>query len=478
MASRVNDGFAGAPSVPRPNRKIRSPWTPTLILEPDTELSGIRRFSFQMALILLFLRFSMVHQLITVLLGVRLPILYVFGVPALVGIALTGGVGRTFQSRTAWYWACFAGWMLLAVPFSWWKSDSLRMVFTYLRTDFIMLFVVAGLAKNWQECKTALRAVAWGAVVVLLFARMFQNPDYQARLGLDFGSIANPNDYACHLLLSLPFLMWAGFASKSVALRAAALCGTGYGIYLILGTASRGAAIALAVAIGFYFLRGTLKQRVVLAILMPIAVALLIVVVPRDSLRRIRSFSLGGPDAPATRIETVPLGNESGISLEARESSEARQYLLRKSITYALHHPVFGIGPGQFSAYEGSNNRVVGTHGLWHETHNAYTQVASECGIPALLFFLAGIVSAFRLLGKTRRQALESGQDEIAAAAFYMQLAMAGFCAGIAFLSFAYFFYLPAMLGLAIALARVSSAPVRRPVSPISGDGASIRYAP
>jgi hypothetical protein len=86
-------------------------------------------------------------------------------------------------------------------------------------------------------------------------------------------------------------------------------------------------------------------------------------------------------------------------------------------------------------------------------------QVASECGIPALILFLCGIVSTFRLLNSTFRQARRrSDCEDIAAASFFAMLAMVAFCTAIFFLSFAYFFYLPALAGLAIALDRTALA--------------------
>ena len=32
-----------------------------------------------------------------------------------------------------------------------------------------------------------------------------------------------------------------------------------------------------------------------------------------------------------------------------------------------------------------------GTRGQWLGTHNTYTQISSECGLPGLLFFVASL---------------------------------------------------------------------------------------
>jgi O-antigen ligase len=45
---------------------------------------------------------------------------------------------------------------------------------------------------------------------------------------------------------------------------------------------------------------------------------------------------------------------------EAEESSDSRTYLFQQSIRYTLLHPLFGVGPDQFSNFEGSESRIKG----------------------------------------------------------------------------------------------------------------------
>ena len=134
-----------------------------------------------------------------------------------------------------------------------------------------------------------------------------------------------------------------------------------------------------------------------------------------------------------------------------------RRYLLEKSILYTLQFPVFGVGMAQFGVYEGEHNQVVGTHGYWHEAHNTYTQISSECGIPALVLFIAGIVSTFLLVNRVYRQARKRPEcEDIRIATFCIMLAMTTYCTAITFVNFGYFFYLPAMSSLAIAVYRAA----------------------
>jgi O-antigen ligase len=140
---------------------------------------------------------------------------------------------------------------------------------------------------------------------------------------------------------------------------------------------------------------------------------------------------------------------------EAVESTAARTKLLKSSIRFTIQHPIFGVGPGEFSDYEASAAKSEGRRAAWQVTHNAYTQVSSEVGVPALIFFLASIVMSFRTFRRVYRTARARPElRSMATASFCCQLSMVGFCTAIVFLSLAYTMYLPAMSGLAFAFSQ------------------------
>jgi O-antigen ligase len=128
------------------------------------------------------------------------------------------------------------------------------------------------------------------------------------------------------------------------------------------------------------------------------------------------------------------------------------------SIITTLRHPIFGVGAGQFQNYEGGKAREMGLRGSWHETHNSLTQVSSEIGIPALMFFLAAIVATYHMLDKVYRTAGKKPPtqetQQIRATAFCLLISLIGFFTASLFLSLAYSFFLPALSGLAISLYR------------------------
>jgi O-antigen ligase len=404
--------------------------------------SPLRRIAFKMALVLVFIRFSIVHMLLTYVLHINLYLLYLFGGPTLLGVAFAGGVQRTLRGRPAIIWLMFAGWLIAAAPFSTWRGGVVGSLILYFRTNFPMLFVIAGLTLTWSECRSMMRAIAWAVPTVMLAAGIFPSGgDPGARLTLEFGSIADSNDYACHLVLVLPFLIWVALSTKSKALQLAAWGGVSYGVLLILKTASRGGLVALGAGCLYWLVRGTMRQRIALLALGPVVAFALVAFVPRSSLIRILSFSAA----------------DEGASEEAIGSSTMRRYLLEQSIRYTMQHPIFGIGMNQFPIFEGNHSQIFGNHGYWHETHNTYTQISSECGVPGLVLYVAAMVSAFFLVNRVYRKARERPEcKDIRTTTFCIMLAMTTYCTATAFLTFGYFFYPLAISSLAIAVSRAA----------------------
>ncbi len=432
--SRPGRVIAPVPARPRP--LVVGRLAPVRQVETKPKLKAI----FLMGVGLVFLMFSMLHQIQTYLMGVNLYFLYIVGIPAVFGLVFSGGVKRAFERSPVFYWCAFFVWMTLAIPFSYWKGGSFGLVETYVRTVLPTMFIIAGVTRNWRDFKFLMATIAAAAVVNVFSARLFSGDDqFGGRAGLELGTVSNPNDYAAHLLLVLAFLLWFILVSKSFVLRLCASAVFAFGVYLIVASASRGAVLALVGGTLLFFLLGTKRQRIALGLLAPIAVGALLISVPESALQRVRSYS----------------SSDESASAEALESSAIREYLLKTSLEYIVQHPLFGIGPGQFKTYEGTTNKLVGDHGEWKDTHNSYTQATSEAGLPAGLFFLAGIISTFKIFHSTWRKARARPDcRDIEVAAACLIVGYGAFCMALTFVNFAYFFYMPAMAGFAVALSR------------------------
>jgi O-antigen ligase len=441
MPSNQQEPFvAGRPvrSAPKPQspqgRLTTAPVEQAQRAPDDWEMHPIRRISLYFCLAALFLRLSVLPELILYVTHVNTYLLYIVTPPAILSALLMGSVRRTFQSRAALYWVAFFLWMVLATPFSSWPGGSAGQVISYARVDGIFLILMGGLAVNWKEVRAIFRTIAAAAAVNLVSTRLFEQVA-NGRVSLQSsGSIGNSNDLAAHLLLVLPFLLFFMMGpGRSIVVRIAVLGILMYGLWIILGTASRGALVALVVVFFYILIHVPLPQKFVLVVAAAAITLVALVALPAGTLNRLGSL-FGAKDAEAT------------------ESAESRGYLFRTSVKYTIQHPLFGVGPDQFSSFEGKTSLAQGQHGNWHATHCAFTQVSSECGVPAFIFFTAGLGSAMLLVWRTYRKAKQGGYLEIANGCFCYLLAMVGYLVALVFLSDAYTFRLPAMVGLAITM--------------------------
>jgi O-antigen ligase len=419
----------------------------------------LRRAGFYFVLAYVFIVVSDIHELFEITAGVKPYILIITTVPMVVLMLLSGGFQRTLRWSGAKYWFGFAVWMIVALPFSSWRAESLSLTVLWIRAVLPILFAIAGCVMTFWEFNRLMIVIAAAGAVNVLAGRFFASQT-SGRLELPGITISDPNDYAAHLILVLPFLLLVIVDSRrSKVVRALASGLALYGLYLILSTGSRGGLLAVGAAVLFCLWKLSPRQRMSAAVVVTILACTAIAVTPQPALLRFSTILSRNADAD--------IGG-------ANESADARSHLLRQSILMTFTHPVFGVGMGQFQNYEGKTSREKGEQGYWHETHNSFTQVSSEIGIPALLFYIAGIVSTYRILNRLYGQALRRPRtleaQTIAITAFCLMLSLIGFCTASFFLSLAYRFYLLALTGLTISFARAAHQNWESAAAPASSD--------
>ncbi len=396
--------------------------------------------TFYMALAFVFIKFCFLQEIIVWIVHVNLYILYVFVVPAILGVFLTGGLRRTMSARPAFYWVAFGLWTVLATPFSSWVGGSIGVTRGFFEYNLIIMFIIAGLVITWRQCRMLVSAIGVAALINVLTAKAFAS-ETVGRFELAFGSVSNANDFAAHLLLTIPFLLLFLSNSKSVLLRVAAFLAFGFGLIVIFRTGSRGAMLALGIDILFILWKGSRRQRMALACLVPVIAIAIPVFVSGQVLHRLQSFS------------TTQVNADEG----AVESSDFRRYELAKGIEYTLQFPMFGVGPGQFSNYEGGHTKYFGNHGAFHQVHNTFLEAFAESGFPGGILLVLSWVSTFLVFNRVYREAKKRPDcRDIQNTTFYIMLAMVGFCTAIFFLNFLYYYYGPALAGMAVSISRAA----------------------
>jgi O-antigen ligase len=408
----------------------------------------VRTLGFRLCLFYVFLRFSFLHEILSSVFHINAYLILLVGTAAIMLTVFAGGVQRTLSNRAVLLWFCFFLWLLAATPFSSWRGGSLSMVMGYLKAQVPVPFIICGLALTWRECQKLMGALALAGVFNVMSGRLFA--DGEGRLNLEFGSIANANDYAAHLILILPFVLFVVLTKRYYKLiRFGALAVFVGGLFIAAGTGSRGFLIACGAGSIFAFLRGSGKLRVAMLVMVPVLLFGSAALLPRQTVARY--LTLFGEEVN---------DNEVG---GAESSKQARTHLFKQSLRITMEHPIFGVGPGEFTDYEGELAKQEGHRGAWQGTHNAYMEVSSEAGLPAFFFFVACMVAAFLSLNSVYRKAgkrLELGINptlqELRTALFCVMLSLICFMVSIVFLTMAYLMYVPALVALSAVIVRAA----------------------
>ncbi|MGH9406196.1 MAG: O-antigen ligase family protein [Terriglobia bacterium] len=312
-----------------------------------------------------------------------------------------------------------------------WKGGAIGQTIDFSKMVLIvivMMFTVTSLARFRKLIFVQTAAIAVVALISIVSGHL-----EGGRLeGVLNGVYQNPNDLAIAAVLSSPIALVFLFRAKG-ALRkliwSVALAGM---LFTVLRTASRAGFIALLVAAILCIWEFGFKGRRMYVPVVAVLAGLILFLVA------------GGP---VTKRLADTFGT-SGNFEAAHDSQVARTQLQIRSLEVTAEHPLFGVGPGNF--------QVVG--GTWQPTHDVYTAISSEGGIPALILYLLLYWAAFADLRRLRR--LVEPNSEIGMFAAALRASLWAFALAAPFFPDAYQYFLYFMLAFATVLA---TAKVRSP---------------
>ena len=324
-----------------------------------------------------------------------------------------------------------AAWALVSLPFAVspevaWESFT----GTFIRCALIFIVIV-----NAVRTERRLHWLFLLAVLVSCWLALGAVGDYRSgnltvegyRVGgHGEGIFGNSNDLALHLVTIVPIAVALLFASRGMARKifyggAALLM-----VAAIVVTYSRGGFLGLSCA--FAVLAWKLGRRHRLAVF---AAALFL----------LAGLFVFAPGNYAVRLLSILVP-----SLDPVGSHAAREGELMRSLWVALRRPIFGVGMGNYVLMS-YDSRV---------THNAYTQVASELGMPALVCYLVFVFTPLRRMTRVER---ETHSDESKRRFYYLavglQASLAGYMVSSFFASVAYLWYVYYLVGYAICFERI-----------------------
>jgi O-antigen ligase len=234
------------------------------------------------------------------------------------------------------------------------------------------------------------------------------------------GLFENPNDFALHLVTMIPLSIALLLGSRGGIKKTFYAACAFLAVVGVVMSFSRGGFLGMASALAVLGWRLSRKTKFIIPVALAMALALVIIAAPSDYRARLSTTNDG--------------------------SATARSDDLKRSIYVAIHHPIIGVGIGNYVLYSNSN----------HATHNAYTQVASEVGLAA-----AGVYLMFLLvpLKGLRRISQEIDVTGTRSALFYLAVGLEasfiGYMVSSFFASVAYVWYIYYLVGYAICLRRL-----------------------
>lgn len=298
----------------------------------------------------------------------------------------------------------------------------------------VMFIVMVNVVRNERRLKgLLLLAISVGCVISLSAVNKYRSGQFDAgdEIGRVVGNIGgmfgNQNDMALHLVTMIPITIALLLATSNPFKRLIYLACV---LLMLLGnfvTFSRGAFLGL-IAGGAVLIWKLRRRNPALAlVLIVFALGAPIVLVPGGYGNRVASI-------------LTPTGDASGFT---------RKQLLFDSLYVSLRHPLLGVGMG--------NSRVILTRG--QVSHNAYTQVASEMGLAALVIYVMFMVVPLKSLRRIEGETIKTRQ----ASRFYylavgLQSSLICYMVSSFFISVAYVWNIYFLVAYAICLRRIYQA--------------------
>jgi O-antigen ligase len=296
-----------------------------------------------------------------------------------------GGLGRAFQVSIGRWWLALFAIMMVSTVFSIWPGGSTALLADFGPKRYVILFCIAAVQVSATQCiRFAYLQILSSAL--LLFMCFFYGTTSISDGRFFIGQsmfFDNSNDLAIALLLTSTSLLFVFFA-RGFVLKILATCEILLSLFYILKSGSRGTFLAALVAAVFVLIFS--KRKIVVLWLVPALLIALITFAPSQMIQRFMSVVIDPERAVA-----------SGAGGSEVESQLVRQDMVKLSLKITLQHPLLGVGPGMFDNFVQKGAKETGVHAVSLNTHNAYTQVSSECGILAFICYMATIILTIKL---------------------------------------------------------------------------------
>ena len=341
--------------------------------------------------------------------------------------------------------------MFLTIPTAFWRGGAFDTVVNKFSKGVIIALLVSLVVTKMNELRKLLYIQAAAVTLVTIASLIVHHTEDGRLMGIQKGILENPNDLAINIAINFPLCMAFMFAAKGGLRKAMWAFGLIALMYGVVATYSRSGMIAMMITAVICLWEFGVKGRRFMLLGSTVILGVLALgglVASPKYLARMESL-----------IRRPAAGSVAQGSMESHGegSLEARSQLLKESMSLMLHHPIFGIGPGNFPAITRE----------WRVAHNTYAEFGAEAGLPALFLFLALLVTSMRRIRRVRKLPGYAQDADIRIWTSALWAAMAGYVAGAMFASTEYNLFPYFMVGYICALYQIAG----RPAEDASGPG-------
>ena len=315
---------------------------------------------------------------------------------------------------------------ILSVPFALEPARALQSFIEFCKV-VLMFIVMVNVLRTEKRLRALILLVLFASCVLSVAAlndylRGHLALEGRRIAGLIGGLFSNPNDLALHLVTMIPISLVLMIGSRGVIKKTTYLLCSLILMAGLVATFSRGGFLGFMCVVAFMVWKLARRNRVIFG-----SIALAIIL---------------------ATIALAPSAYRSRISTTSDDSAIARTDDLKRSILIAARHPLFGVGMDNYILFSNTNKA----------THNAYTQVASEMGLSALLIYMALLWSPFSGLRQIERSArLKRHKPPIYYLAIGLQASLVGYIVVSFFASVAYLWYVYYLVAYCICLRQIPS---------------------
>jgi hypothetical protein len=374
------------------------------------------------------------------LLGGKPYLSVVAGLATFVLFALSMAPLRALESKIGRLWLFMMVWLIVDIPFSRWPSGSLDLLDGYLPKAHLILFFICAFALTVHQCRSLFYINALGSFSLLLACLAYGAEDGGGRFVIPDSILSSgPNDLGFQLVVCIGFFVFLMLERRPV-LRLLGAGGLLADLYFLMKTSSRGSAVAcIAMMIAcFLFTRFRVK-------LMLISIPLL-AILPMISGNMLHRLSLIFSDPDLIESESAQDAGAVGSQVE-------RQELLKASLKYMVTRPLSGVGPGQFADSYWRDSKKEGKHVASLGTHNSYTQLGAECGLPVFFCYAGVIILCIHSNYRLYKSTVDNPElRDIMQMSFCLFLGSIGLATNALFHHMAYSVYVPLFGGLSVCL--------------------------